>query len=289
MEAVMATRKIIIAAAVLAAWAVPAAAQQQYRPGAPAVQYREDMPAVNAAPPSANPDAGNYSASSAFARWYQAAGRPSMLLFWNRQLLEDATSQYDSIQTGRVDSAAAGQSATIVGWRGAASAAVAGSSTVAETRQYQERMTDGSYGFRNTNFTRGVESSILNTFIAAGARIVDREAVMRKVSASKSREDRMDIQYLETLAMGQGIQYLIEILPDDDASSPTGVTFTVKVTHLPTSTVRAQFATAGDPPRGEAKWVAVNGAGFEKRAAASRQTPQLIGAQVAYDTMTKLR
>ena len=99
----------------------------------------------------------------------------------------------------------------------------------------------------------------------------------------------MDIQYLETLAMGQGIQYLIEILPDDDASSPTGVTFTVKVTHLPTSTVRAQFATSGDPPRGEAKYVAVNGAGFEKRAAPSRQTPQLIGAQVAYDTMTKLR
>lgn len=283
----MATRKIIIAAAVLAGCATPAAAQ--YRPGAPAVQYREDMPAVNAPPPSANPDAGNYQASSAFARWYQAAGRPSMLLFWNRQLLEDATSQYDSVQTGRIDSVAGAESATIRGWRGSASAAVVGSSTVAETRQYQERMTDGSYGFRNTNFTRGVESSILSTFISAGVRIVDREAVMRKVSATKSREDRMDIQYLETLAMGQGIQYLIEILPDDDMSSPTGVTFTVKVTHLPTSTVRAQFATSGDPPRGEAKWTAVNGAGFEKRAAASRQTPQLIGAQVAYDTMTKLR
>lgn len=286
----MTTRKIIIAATVLAAIAGPAAAQQQqYRPAAPAVRYREDMPAVNAPAPSASPDAGNYAASSAFARWYQAAGRPSMLLFWNRQLLEDATSQYDSVQTGRVDSVAAGQSASLYGWRGSASAAVAGSSTVAETRQYQERMTDGSYGFRNTNFTRGVESSILSTFIAAGARIVDREAVMRKVSATRSREDRMDIQYLETLAMGQGIQYLIEILPDDDASSPTGVTFTVKVTHLPTSTVRAQFATPGDPPKGEAKWAAVNGAGFEKRTGPSRQTPQLIGAQVAYDTMTKLR
>lgn len=286
----MTIRKTLAAAATLAVLAGPAAAQQQqYRPAAPAVPYREGLPAVNAPAPSASPDAGNYAASSAFARWYQAAGRPSMLLFWNRQLLEDATSQYDSVQTGRVDSVAAAQGASIYGWRGSASAAVAGSSTVAETRQYQERMTDGSYGFRNTNFTRGVESSILSTFLAAGARIVDREAVMRKVSATKSREDRMDIQYLETLAMGQGIQYLIEILPDDDVSSPTGVTFTVKVTHLPTSTVRAQFATSGDPPKGEAKWTAVNGAGFEKRTGPSRQTPQLIGAQVAYDTMTKLR
>ncbi|MDB5454353.1 MAG: hypothetical protein JWO33_2931, partial [Caulobacteraceae bacterium] len=58
---------------------------------------------------------------------------------------------------------------------------------------------------------------------------------------------------------------------------------------LPTSTVKAQFVTSGDPPRGPTRIVAVNGAGFEKRAAPSRQTPDLIGAQVAYETMGKLR
>ena len=283
----MATRKIMITVALMAACASPALAQ--YRPASPNVQYREDMPSVNTPVPSANPDAGNYSASSAFARWYQAAGRPSMLLFWNRQLLEDSTSQYDNVQTARVDSVAAGEAASVRGWRGSASAAVAASSTSVEQRQFQERFTDGGYGFRNNNFSRGVESAILNTFLSAGAKMVDREALIRKVSAAKGRDDRMDIQYLETLAIGQGIQYLIEVLPDDDASSSTGVTFTVKITHLPTSTVRAQFATSANPPVGEAKWVAVNGAGFEKRSGPSRQTPQLIGAQVAYDTMNKLR
>ncbi len=282
----MATRDLMIIAALVSGLAGPAAAQ--YRPTATGVQYREGLPNVNTPPPAANPDAGNFAASSAFARWYQGAGRPSMLLFWNRQLLEDATSQYDSVQTARVDSAAAGQSAVIHGWNGSMASSVGASSMSVEQRQYQERFTDGSYGFRNTNFSRGVESAILNTFLSAGAKIVDRTALIRKVSATKDREDRMDIQYLETLAMGQGIQYLIEILPDDDVASPTGVTFTVKVTHLPTSTVRAQFATSANPPTGEAKWVAVNGAGFEKRTA-NRQTPQLIGAQVAYDTMNKLR
>lgn len=262
---------------------------QQYRPQAPAVTYREGMPDVNTPAPSANPDAGNYASSSSFARWYAGAGRPTMLMFWNRQLIEDATSQYDSVQTTRSAAVAMGDAAAVRGRNWAASSSTGVAASASESRQYQERMTDSSYGFRSNNFSRGVESSILNTFLSAGARIVDREAVIRKVSASKSREDRMDIQYLETLAMGQGIQYLIEILPDDDASSPTGVTFTVKVTHLPTSTVRAQFTTSGNPPKGEAKWVAVNGAGFEKRTGPSRQTPQLIGAQVAYDTMTKLR
>lgn len=278
--------KLVALAALLVAG--PALAQQ-YRPEAPAVTYREGMPDVNTPAPSANPDAGNYASSGSFARWYAGAGRPTMLMFWNRQLIEDATSQYDSVQTTSSAGIAVGQAAAVRGRGWAASASSGMAASASESRQYQERMTDSSYGFRSNNFSRGVESSILNTFLSAGAKIVDREAVIRKVSAKQSREDRMDIQYLETLAMGQGIQYLIEILPDDDASSPTGVTFTIKVTHLPTSTVRAQFTTSGNPPRGEAKWVAVNGAGFEKRAAASRQTPQLIGAQVAYDTMTKLR
>ena len=279
--------KLAALAALLAAG--PAMAQPQYRPQAPAVTYREGMPEVNTPAPSVNPDAGNYASSGSFARWYASAGRPTMLMFWNRQLIEDATSQYDSVQTTRSAGIAMGEAAAVRGrgWAAGASSGVAASAS--ESRQFQERMTDSSYGFRSNNFTRGVESAILSTFLSAGARIVDREAVIRKVSAKHAREDRMDIQYLETLAMGQGIAYLIEILPDDDAASPTGVTFTVKVTHLPTSTVRAQFTTSGDPPRGEAKWVAVNGAGFEKRAAASRQTPQLIGAQVAYDTMSKLR
>ncbi|WP_304168990.1 hypothetical protein [Phenylobacterium aquaticum] len=297
------TPKLIAAALAGLAFAGPAAAQ--YRPEAPAVTYREGMPAVNAPAPAASPDAGNFAASSAFARWYQAAGRPSILLFWNRELLEDATSQYDSVQTG----AAVGASRTdAVGARSSGSLAVAdygmaagrsdsiaaasqSSSAVVltEQRQRQERSTDSRYAIADPTYAHGVESAIFSTFLSAGAKMVSREALMRKVSTQKSREDRLDIQYLETLAMGQGVQYLMEVLPDNDAASPTGVSFTVRVTHLPTSTVKAQFVTSGDPPKGAAKWTAVNGAGFEKRTSASRQTPQLVGAQIAYDTMTKLR
>ena len=283
----MQTLKTLTLGLALTTMAFPALAQ--YRPEAPGVVYRDGMPSVNTPAPAADPNAGNYATSAGFARWYQAAGRPTLLLFWNRELIEDGTSQYDNVQSVRVDSVAASEAAAYRGRNVSTSAGVAGVSTVGEARQYQERTTNSGYGFRDNLFSKGVESAILSAFINAGARMVDREAVIRKQSAKGTTGEALDIQRRETLAMGQGIQYLIEVLPDDDLASPTGVSFTVKVTHLPTSTVRAQFVTTGDPPKGPAKIVAVAGAGFEKRTADSRKTPQTIGSQVAYDTMAKLR
>lgn len=262
----------VLVAGAFAGLLFTSAAEAQYRNEPSSGAYRDGLPAVNAPPPMADPYAGNRSVQAGFARWNKAQSRPSMLMFWNRELLEDAASQYDDVTT---------TGAAVVRGPGVAAGA-------AETRHYQERTTDGRYGFSNTLFSKGVESSILSTFLSSGARIVDREAMIRKVSAKQSAEARLDIQHLETLAMGQGVQYLIEILPDDDASSPTGVSFTVKVTHLPTSTVRAQFVTSGEPPAGEARFEATSN-GFEKRAPIPERTPSAIGAQVAYDVMSRLR
>ena len=299
----MRPKTLILAAG--AALALAGSAAAQMRPEAPAVTYREGMPAVNAPPPAADPNAGNYAASSAFARWYAAAGRPTILLFWNRELLEDATTMYDNVQTSasvgavRNDSAVVGGSASygVAGYGVAAgesarygAASSSGVAAVAsEQRQYQERTTDSRYAIADPTYSHGIESAIFSTFLSAGAKMINREALMRKVGSGKSRDERLDVQNLETLAMGQGVQYLIEVLPDNDITSPTGVAFTVRVTHLPTSSVKAQFVTTGEPPKGQAKWVAVNGAGFEKRTEIVRATPQLIGAQIAFDTMSRLR
>jgi len=275
-------------AAALALAAVSASAAAQPRDVAEGSAYRPDMPAVNAAPPVADPDAGNRAVSAAFSAWNRRAGRPGILVFFNRELIEDSTSQYDSVTR----SAAAGvaeHGAFAARGRGVAVAGSASTAAVAsETRSFQERSTTGRYGFRDGLFTKGVESALMSALLGADARVLSREALIRGVSAKQSRDERMDIQHLETLALQKGIQYLVEVLPDDDPSSPTGVRFTVRVTHLPTSALKASFITDGDPPRGASRIVAVRG-GFEKRGAESRATPALIGAQVAYDIMGKLR
>lgn len=273
-----------LAAALLAA--APAWAQRA--DAAPPSSYRPGLPAVNAPPPSREPDADNRGVAAAFSAWNARSGRPGILLFWNRQLIEDGASQYDSVTTTRVEGAA-DQVAIVARGRGATvGAGSANASISSETRAYQERTTDGRYGFGDGLFAKAVESSLMATLLNSGARVMDREALIRKTSAGRSRDERMDIQHLETLALAQGVQYLVEVLPDDDPGSPTGVSFTVKVIHLPSAAVRAQFVTPGDPPRGPSRLVA-GPDGFERRAAPDRRTPELIGAQVAYDTMSRLR
>jgi hypothetical protein len=274
-------------AAAAAALAGPAAAQALRGELAPA-GYREGMPAVNAAPKPTDPDAGNHAASASFSAWNRRAGRPSILVFFNRELIEDSATQYDSVTTAAAVGVAEQGAFVARGRQGAVAGSASRAAVVAETRSYQERSTDGRYGFRSGAFSKAVETSLLSTFLGAEARVVSREALIRNVSASRSKDDRLDIQHLETLALQKGIEYLIEVLPDDNASSPTGASFTVRITHLPTSTVKATFITSGDPPRGLSRLVA-GPDGFERRPAASRATPEGIGAQVAYDIMGKLR
>jgi hypothetical protein len=271
-------RRALRLAAVAAALAAPAAAQ---------TGYRDDMPAVNAAPRAVDPDAGARGVSAAFSAWNRRAGRPGILVFFNRELIEDSASRYDSV-TASAAAGVAERAAAVAGGRRAGVAEASRAAVVSATRSYEERSNDGRYGFRNGPFTKAVESSLMSALIGADARVVSREALIRNISAKQSRDERMDGQHLETLALQKGIQYLIEVLPDDNASSPTGVSFTVRVTHLPSSTLRASFITTGDPPRGPSRLVA-GPDGFERRAAASRATPELIGAQVAYDIMGRLR
>ncbi|MFN4177618.1 hypothetical protein [Phenylobacterium sp.] len=277
----------VLAAVAIVAAAPPAAAQvRDLGPGAGS--YRQGLPSVNTPAAKPDPQAGNRGAAADFAAWNAKAGRPSILVFWNRELLEDATSLYDSVTTTRVDGAAE-KGAFVARGRGVVVGGAASSASVAaETRSYQERSTDSRYGFRDGLFSKAVEASLMGTLLNAGARVMDREALIRKVGAARSQEARLDVQHLETLALEQGVKYLVEVLPDDDAASATGVSFTVKVTHLPTSTVRAQFVTRGDPPAGPSRLVAVSD-GFERRADQPERTPEAIGAQVAYEVMGRLR
>lgn len=54
----------LITLALAVALAAPVAGQN--RPGPPEAGYRSGMPAVNAAPPAVDPDAGNHGAAGAF-------------------------------------------------------------------------------------------------------------------------------------------------------------------------------------------------------------------------------
>ena len=135
--------------------------------------------------------------------------------------------------------------------------------------------------------SEALQASFMNTLINSGGKVMDRNALMRKASLKTSSGNIRDKQHLETVAMEQGVQYLIEIVPDYKPASPTDLTFLVKITHLPTSTIKAQFATDAKPPSDPARYVA-NSSGFQK-VIVTRMTVENVGAQIAYDTLAKFR
>lgn len=256
---------VLVCAALLAA--APAVAQE--RPGLPPVQgggYREGLPAVNVKKPAADPDADVRATLAAFAGWNRAQKRPSMLVYWNRELDDETTTRYrDVTRSG----------AAVVAGGGVA---VGAATTVRE----QERTTGGLH---TAMWSDGgvIQSGYFGTLLNAGANVIDRSALMRKVSTKKDQADRTDQQFIESLALEQGIDYLIEVLPEPDASSPTGYAFAVKITHLPSSSLRGTFRTTALPNAGPKRWSAEPG-GFQ-RIQDSRNTPENVARSLAAETL----
>jgi hypothetical protein len=258
-----------IAAAAVAAWAAPAAAQS--RPDVPPTYVggqRPGMPAVNPRPYLPEAGAGLNHIFQTFGDWSRNHGDPRILLFWNRELGDDTTTRYRDHTQGAVVSGVA-HGVAVTGYD--------------QTRE-AERTTGGKYSAISRSRSSDYETSFVNAFVRSGANVVDRNALMRKVSAGHEQGDRSDQQYIESLALEQGVDYLVEILPDYQAS-PTGFMFTIKITHLPTSRVTAQFRTNGLPENGPAKLVARPG-GYQ-REVEDRNTPENVAEALAADTMRR--
>ena len=258
----------LLAAAATAAAATAALAQQ--RPELPPVYMggeRPDMPAVN--PRAYAPGAvGPQQTISEFGSWSRAHGDPRILLFWNRALSDDTTTRYRDRTVGAI----------VSGGRPGIGA------TVYEETREQERTTGGTHTPLSRDTSFDYETGFVNAFLRSGANIVDRNALMRKASTRHGQQDRSDQQFIEAVALEEGVQYLVEVLPDYRAS-PTGFQFTVKITHLPSSRVHAQFRTSGSPLAAPSRLVARPG-GY-RREAENRNTPEFVAEALAADTMRR--
>jgi len=263
-------------AAVLVALATPAAAQ-----------YRAGQPEVRPPPAVADPNAPADAALQAFAGWYASAGRPRLLFFWNRALTDETTTRRTDkvVEDRRYGESTSGETTSTR--FGDASIKDTDGVEHKVTSHESEALTGKAYSQVNRQASDLLETVFINTFLTAGVEIVDRDALIRRLSLAFPKEDRGDIQFLEAHALASGIQYLVEVLPDPQASSPTGMVFTVKIKHLPSSSLRAQFQTRAVPPAGPSRIVAVPGAGFQRQAAEDRTTPPLVAVQLAVETMTR--
>lgn len=252
-----------------------------------AAQYRPDQPEVRAAPRAADPDAPADAALNAFAGWYAAAGKPRLLFFWNRALTDETTTRRtDKVIEDRTYGDSTSGETTSTRFGEATLKETDGAERKVTSRE-SEAITGQAYSAVNRKASGMLETVFVNTFLAVGAEVVDRDALIRRLSLSNPKDDRGDIQLLEAQALASGIPYLVEILPSPDPASPTGLEFTVKIKHLPTSSLRAQFQTRAVPQAGPSRIVATPGVGFQRQAGEARTSPPLVAAQLATETMTR--
>lgn len=230
---------------------------------------RSGLPQVNARPFEADPDGPLHQALSDFGGWSRSVGSPTILLFWNRELSDETTTRYRERESGV--GALASRPGFAVG--------------AYERTREQERTTGGPYAELDPEDASVFESGFLAAFLRTGANVVDRKALMRKVSTAQDQPNRADQQFMESLALEQGVDYLVEVLPDHSGDSATGFMFQVKITHLPSSRVKAQFRTSALPSSGPERLIAMPG-GFERHSE-SRNTPDRVAEQLAVETMRK--
>lgn len=258
---------VLLAIAAAAQAIAPAQAQ---RPGAAGNGMRPNMPSVEPRRMEADPNAGQRAVEGQFARWNRAHGRPRLLVYWDRTLDDETTTRYrDRASGGSVMMRAPGIT----------------------TQEYdnvreRERTTGGPDQSIGAADSDDLETSFVSAFIDAGANLADRSALMRKVSTRHGQDDRSDQQYMESLALEAGVAYLVQVSPSYRTTG-SGFSFAIKVTHLPTSRVVAQFRTTAQPVAGPERLVAVPG-GFQRQRD-MRNTPALVGRALAADTMLRLQ
>ena len=191
-------------------------------------------------------------------------------MFWNRELGEEGVSRY-ALQARSSGS----------GSVGGGSYAYENSSEVGLKRESGGLASD----LTGVSMQR-VEGAFMSEFLRAGGRLLDRNALMRKLSTKVDAKTRDDVQYLETLALQQGVTYLVEIVPNETENSTTDLAMSVKIKHLPSSTLVGQFVSSATPPAGPTRYE-VRGNRYEA-VKDINITPETIGRQLASDVMREL-
>lgn len=273
-------KRLLAAAALALAVGAPPSLAQQYRAGEPPT-----LPP----PPQADPDAPANATLNQFAEWNAASGRPRILIFWNRELT-DETSTLEDRRFVETETRRNGRTVTEDSTNTQfGNAFRSDDDSVSERRlergETSKVTTGGKYAALDRVTSRVLEDTFVNMFLAAGASIADRDALIRKISLDMPKSERLDLQYLEAKVLNENVAYLVEVLPDVEPSAPTGLIYSVTIRHVPSSSIMAKFMTSGEVASGAPRFVATS-SGFQK-VIDDRNTPERVAAQVAIATMDR--
>lgn len=257
------------------AGAMPALAQDgAWRDGQPpmadAAPDRPGQPMTFAPPPRPLDPARRGAAR--FAAAYARAGSPRIVIFWNRELTDDVATVSEEVST----SSSAGH-VTDDGWR-------RDGASRSETRNATRRIDPGR---RDTPHGQAIdfdlERGFSDTLSGAGARLIDRTAIMRRGALGS---DTVNVQAIETRAILGRAELTLEIVPLDDPRAAEGTTYKIVARDIASGRIVAMATSTGRPPAGVLPYVAGEH-GFV-RATPPEPTAYDKGRQLGIDAMNAL-
>lgn len=279
----------LVAAAALALLAATPATAQQYRENMPEVwgPSADDEPArveERRVGPSAAQIARDFRGA------YNRAGTPRMAVFWNRSF-SARLSQW--VAQGRLKVTRTGSAAVDVQTPDSSSSGTLRterSGTASYERNVgQDGRRTGMGALADAEFEYGFTDPMLG----AGAQLIDRSTIMRVTDSTAGRaagNTRLDdAQLVETEALKEFADYVVEITMLPDASAPGDKAFRVQVKRIPDGLIVANLVTRGQRPAGGPKvtWRATSG-GYEKQVVEQTVSAQELGRHVALETMQAL-
>ena len=226
---------------------------------------------------------------------YTQAGRPSLMIFWNRRFTDQL--QRDTVST-EVERMSGGgqQTASEQRTHGEAGAANLRESENTErrttTRERTTRTADP--GIRTQPFTEvvwsRVEASFMTSLGQAGLILVDRTLAMRKLALDETQSEP---QRIEGAALETKARYLVEALAMVDRDAPFGASFRIVVKDVKEGRLLVDRVTRGEPEDVVARrltYYTTNNAGFKKVDRMEREaaTPEDLGRQLARDFLREL-
>ncbi len=270
-----------------------------------AQQMRENVPPVLTKPaPAPLPD--QKEDIQAFKAENKRVKRPRMLLFWNRDFSDEVVTYYVDYKAkaARIDagafSASSGKDAGVKGytWDGARVGATASNrASVAGVSASGQRVDVEGTARMNPQEARKnlegilnwkVESGFKKTFIQGGARLINRDMIMRTQGADAKANDEVNTHSLETKAMMGKADMMVEILLAPSAESESGLAFQVNVTAIETGETIASVYTDAMPPVQEITSYEATSRGFEQSTTREGFSNEAVGRQLAIDTMKEL-
>jgi len=264
-----------------------------------AAQYRaDDHPALQPAPAPASqlPRAHADNTATVFAQAYARAGRPRIVLMWNREL-DDATQQESMARLVLSDSGTSSTTSLTQPPQGGLETATPyrldGSfsrSTVLSSGRHVVQVAP-----RSTRLSE-IQAAMLQRAFSqemgrGGVRFVDRALVVRTTAAAHHRGGG-DAKLIETDALLAHAELMMEVLLLEDSEAPAGYGFDVRAKELRSGRELVSIYTRASPPapaQADGKWVAGKD-GYEYRlpAAAPAPTPAQVGAALAREVLVAL-